>query len=111
TPTAERAVMLTRIARGLRELGSDLDRQGVRLTLENHYRFQIETLDDYLTLFATPGVSERIGATVDTGHFTASRVDIAGLVRRLGARVAHVHMKDHIGERSVGLGHGETDNR
>jgi sugar phosphate isomerase/epimerase len=108
---AERMAMVARIARGLRELGPDLERHGVRLTLENHYRFQIETLEDYLTLFASPEVSTRIGATVDTGHFTASKIDIPALVRRLGARVSHVHMKDHVGTSSVGLGQGETDNR
>jgi sugar phosphate isomerase/epimerase len=111
TGAADRAAMLARIARGLRELAPDLERHDVRLTLENHCRFQIETLADYLALFAAPGVSQRIGATVDTGHCTASRVDIPALVRRLGARVSHVHLKDHLGERSVGLGHGETDNR
>jgi sugar phosphate isomerase/epimerase len=109
--TSERAAMVARIAQGLRELGPDLERHGVRLTLENHYRFQIETLDDYLSLFAAPGVSARIGATVDTGHFTASRVDIPALVRRLRERVTHVHMKDHLGTQSVGFGLGETDNR
>jgi sugar phosphate isomerase/epimerase len=29
----------------------------------------------------------------------------------LGARIRHVHIKDHVGTRSVALGAGETPNR
>ena len=32
------------------------------------------------------------------------------LIRRHGDRVRHVHIKDHIGTRSVPIGTGETDN-
>ena len=31
-------------------------------------------------------------------------------IRRLGKRVFHVHIKDHIGTESVALGDGQTDN-
>ena len=48
---------------------------------------------------------------MDTGHFTAARVDMCAFISRFGKRVSHVQVKDHIGERSVPLGEGRTDNR
>jgi sugar phosphate isomerase/epimerase len=111
TDAAARPVILKRIAKGLAELEPLLARRRIRLGLENHYRCQIETLEDYQAVFAEPvGGSPWVGATVDTGHFTSSQVDPAHVARALGRRVYHVHVKDHIGTCSMGLGHGHTDN-
>jgi sugar phosphate isomerase/epimerase len=111
TDAAARQAILKRIAKGLGELEPLLVRRRVRLGLENHYRCQIETLEDYQTVFAEPvGKSPWVGATVDTGHFTSSGLDPAHVARVLGRRVYHVHVKDHIGTRSMGLGLGHTDN-
>jgi sugar phosphate isomerase/epimerase len=109
TGPAQREAMRDRIIAGLRGLLPDLGRHGVRITLENHAHYQIETAEDYLAIFAAIP-DQRIGATVDTGHCTASGVDIPELVRRLGRRVFHAHIKDHRGHQSVALGSGETDN-
>jgi sugar phosphate isomerase/epimerase len=102
----DRQPMLQRIAVSLRRLAPVLEQLGLRLTLENHYGFQIEQPADYDGLLVSP----RIGVTVDTGHFTAAKVDMPALIRRLGQRVFHVHIKDHIGTQSVALGDGQTDN-
>jgi sugar phosphate isomerase/epimerase len=101
-----RPAMLQRIADSLRRLAPVLEQLGLRLTLENHYHFQIEQPEHYDGLFVSP----RIGVTVDTGHFTAAGVDMPAFIRRLGPRVFHVHIKDHIGPQSVALGAGQTDN-
>jgi sugar phosphate isomerase/epimerase len=103
---ADRQPMLRRIAHSLRRLVPILDELDMRLTLENHYGFQIEQPADYDGLLVSP----RIGVTVDTGHFTAAKVDMPAFIRRLGAQVCHVHVKDHVGTQSVGLGTGQTDN-
>ena len=54
--------------------------------------------------------SPNVGVTLDTGHFTASGVEPADVARQLGDKVFHVHIKDHIGTKSVPLGAGQTDN-
>lgn len=106
----ERAAMPRRIGAGLASYEPALASRGLRLTLENHFGFQLQTPEDYEAVFAALPDTGRIGATVDTGHFTAAQVDMPPLVRALGSRVFHVHMKDHIGLQSVGLGQGQTDN-
>jgi len=104
-----RAAILGRIARGLASIAPRAEVLGLDICLENHYCCQMETLADYEAVFAQV-VHPRIGATVDTGHFTASGVDPVAVVQGLGARVLNVHMKDHIGTESVGLGYGATNN-
>lgn len=110
TDAGARAGILDRISGGLARLAPELDRRDVRLGLENHYRCQIDSLDDYRAVFGALGDCPSIGATVDTGHFTASGIDSEEVVRELGKRVYHVHVKDHVGTESVGLGRGKTDN-
>ncbi|HYE04153.1 MAG TPA: sugar phosphate isomerase/epimerase family protein [Planctomycetota bacterium] len=93
TPPEARARMLERIIGGLRALLPPARRHGVRLTVENHHRFQIETIDDYRRIFAAlPDAG--LGATIDTWHFTASGISPAAVARALPRRIAHVHVKD-----------------
>jgi sugar phosphate isomerase/epimerase len=107
----ERIRGLGRLAAALRELEPWLSKFDRRLALENHHHYQLETPDDYREVFDRLPATERIGITVDTGHFTSSKVDMPAFIGRFGDRVFHVHVKDHIGERSVPLGQGHTDNR
>ena len=104
-----RAAILARIARRLAALAPRAEALGLNICLENHSHCQMETLADYEAVFAQVD-HPRVGATVDTGHFTASGVDPVSVVQGLGARVLNVHMKDHIGTESVGLGYGATNN-
>lgn len=107
-----RPVVLGRIVQGLQSLMRRLSHDKVHVGLENHYRCQIETLEDYHTIFSQLGeAGPWIGATVDTGHFTSSGIDPAAVVEDLGRRTIHVHIKDHIAAQSVALGHGTTDNK
>ena len=106
TTGGDRQPMLQRIGTALRRIAPVLEQLDLRLTLENHFNFQIEQPDHYDGLLVSP----RIGVTIDTGHFTAAGVDMPPFIRRLGQRVFHVHIKDHIGQESVALGDGQTDN-
>jgi sugar phosphate isomerase/epimerase len=76
-----RQAMLERIATSLRRLAPVLEHLNLRLTLENHFHHQIEQPAHYEGLFVSP----RIGATIDTGHFSAAGADMPAFIRRLGA--------------------------
>jgi sugar phosphate isomerase/epimerase len=107
---ADRLRILQRIAATLQEMEPVLAQSGRRLTLENHFHFQLETAGDYQVIFDSLPAGGHIGFTVDTGHFTSTKVDMLDFIARFGRRVSHVHIKDHIGEKSVPLGQGHTDN-
>lgn len=109
--TPERREAICRqIGRSLKGLLPQLEAANLPVALENHYHCQIETVQDYLWAFESAGDSPLIGATLDTGHFTSSQVDVTEAARVLGKRTNNVHIKDHIGTQSVALGTGHTDN-
>jgi sugar phosphate isomerase/epimerase len=107
----ERSRFIRRIAGALRILEPVAAAAGLRLTLENHFGFQLQGAGDYEELLAQAPAGETIGITLDTGHFTAAEVDMPAFIGRFGRRVTHVHIKDHVGKRSTPLGEGRTDNR
>jgi len=95
------------------DLGVLLDAIGgrpLRICLENHCGWPLSSPGDYRALFAVCA-DPRVAVAFDTGHFTAAAVDQVAAVDALGARIRHVHLKDHIGTHSVALGAGETPNR
>ena len=106
-----RASFLQRIGDALERYESKLAGSGLRFTVENHFGYQLQTAEDYRAVFGRLKDARQIGITLDTGHFTAARVDIPGFIREFAKQIIHVHMKDHIGAQSVALGKGETDNR
>jgi len=112
TPPAQRRAMLERIIRGLRVLEPQVRALGMQVTLENHAHCHIATPEDYQVIWDAFPLPEHawLGATVDTGHFHLSHVDLIPAIRSLHGRVLHVHVKDHRGEHSVPLGAGTIDN-
>jgi sugar phosphate isomerase/epimerase len=79
----------------------------VRLALEPHYGNVLEQPEDFQrVLDAIPDA--RLGLCVDTGHFHAAGVDIPAFIRAFASRVCSVHLKDHLGTVSVGIGRGEV---
>ncbi|MCC6445200.1 MAG: sugar phosphate isomerase/epimerase, partial [Armatimonadetes bacterium] len=80
----------------------------VRLALENHYGNVLEQPEDYEKVFAAID-DPRVGMCLDTGHFHSARVDTVELIRAFASRIHAVHLKDHIGTASVGIGRGEID--
>ena len=80
----------------------------VRLTLEPHYGNVLEQPEDFAhVLEACP--DPRLGICVDTGHFHAAGVDIPGFIHDFASNICSVHLKDHMGATSVGIGRGEID--
>ena len=78
----------------------------VRLTLEPHYGNVLQQPDDFArVLEAVP--DPRVGVCVDTGHFHTAGVDTVAFIRRFAPRLYAVHVKDHLGGVSVGIGRGE----
>jgi len=80
----------------------------VRLTLEPHYGNVLQQPEDFERVFAAVP-DPRVGLCVDTGHFHSAGVDSCEVVRRFAKRLFAVHLKDHIGTTSVGIGRGEID--
>lgn len=80
----------------------------VKLTLEPHYGNILEQPEDFERVLDT--ISDpRVGICVDTGHFHSAKVDTVAVIRRFAPRIYAVHLKDHIGTVSVGIGRGEID--
>jgi len=100
---------LDRFVAGLEKLAQYAEDRKVKIFIENHYQNQIETVEDMKRIMQAIQ-SPYVGLTVDTGHFTASRVPLSKVLQELGPWIRHVHVKDHVGTQSVGLGRGETDN-
>lgn len=80
----------------------------VKLTIEPHLGNALERESDFDAVL--DAVSDRrLGVCVDTGHFHAAGVDTVGFIHRHADRIFAVHLKDHIGTMSVGIGRGEVD--
>jgi len=80
----------------------------VRLCLEPHLGNVLQEPEDFQQVFdAVP--DPRVGLCVDTGHFHAAGVDTVEVIRRFATRIFNVHLKDHLGAVSVGIGRGEID--
>ena len=80
----------------------------VKLALEPHFGNALEQPDDFARILdAIP--DPRLGVCVDTGHFHAAGVDTVEFIRRFAPRIVNVHLKDHRGAVSVGIGRGEID--
>lgn len=80
----------------------------IKLTLEPHHGNVLEQPEDFQqVLDAIP--DERVGVCIDTGHFHSSGVDTLASIHNFGSRIYAVHLKDHIGAVSVGIGRGELN--
>ena len=80
----------------------------IKLTLEPHHGNVLEQPEDFQTVLdAVP--DERVGVCIDTGHFHASGVDTLAAIHQFGPRIYAVHLKDHLGHESVGIGRGELN--
>lgn len=80
----------------------------IRLTVEPHYGNVLQEPEDFAcVLDACP--DPRLGLCVDTGHLHSAEVDTVSVIYEFSPRVFAVHLKDHIGTTSVGIGRGEID--
>lgn len=100
------------IIRVLEEITPYAERRGVLVCLENHANNNLETIEDYETIFSTVD-SPNVGLCFDTGHFEASGIELNEVADRLHERVVHIHVKEtaRFGEKNfVKFGEGVTDN-
>jgi sugar phosphate isomerase/epimerase len=82
----------------------------IALTLEPHFGNVLQEWEDFAEVMkALP--DPRLGICVDTGHFHSAGVDTISFIRQFAERIYAVHLKDHIGRVSVGIGRGEIDLR
>lgn len=98
-----------RLVRALRRVIDGLGGREVYICLENHHGWPMDLPEDYRLVLGEVD-DARVAVAFDTGHFTASNVELVRLVHEFGSRIRHVHLKDHIGTRSVPFGAGVTDN-
>jgi len=95
-----------------KELAPAAEEMGVLVTLENHTGNNLETIEDYDTIFAAID-SPNIGLCLDTGHFEGSGIRLSEVVERFHSRTLHVDLKDceafGKGHKSVPFGKGTTD--
>jgi inosose dehydratase len=91
-PRVASAAQWKELAHRMTEVGDYLQEQGVRLALHHHMGTPVQTEDDVDALFEHCGPS--VGLLVDTGHLTFAGGEPVKMIRRYGARVAHVHAKD-----------------
>lgn len=80
----------------------------IKLTLEPHYGNVLQNWEDFAEVMAALP-DDRLGICVDTGHFHSAGVDTVAFIRHFADRIHCVHLKDHIGTVSVGIGRGEID--
>ena len=80
----------------------------IKLTLEPHHGNVLEQASDFQAILdAIP--DERVGVCIDTGHFHSSGVDTLAAIRQFASRLYAVHLKDHLGTVSVGIGRGDLN--
>ena len=89
----------------LQQIPSDCD---VKLTLEPHYGNVLERPEDFDAVLDAV-TDPRVGLCVDTGHFHSAGVDTVAFIHQHAPRICAVHLKDHVGTVSVGIGRGEID--
>ena len=76
----------------LDEVAAHLRRGGVRMAFHHHMGTVVQTEDEIDHLMAM--TSDDVGLLLDTGHLAFAGGDPAGVARRHGARIVHVHCKD-----------------
>jgi sugar phosphate isomerase/epimerase len=80
------------------------ERGGVTACLEPH--LVLHGAEDFEAVFSAVS-SPHVGLCLDTGHLWAAGENIFGIIDRFGPWIRSVHIKDHRGTPSVGIGRGE----
>ena len=90
------------------ELDRLVEKYNINIGIHNHWfsrKYEYEKINDVLK--AIEGHHQRIGATLDTGHYLSFGEDPREAVRRLHPRIYSVHLKDNTApESTVVLGTG-----
>ncbi|HZV74394.1 MAG TPA: TIM barrel protein [Conexibacter sp.] len=86
------------LVEGVRRTGEIAARHGMRVAFHPHAGTYVEFLDE-IDRIAEALEADGHGLCVDTGHSAYAGVDPVALVERHPTKVAHVHLKDVVGER------------
>jgi myo-inosose-2 dehydratase len=81
-----------RFGEALTEMAEATAARGLRLAYHHHMGTVVETEAEVDRLMAVTGAA--VGLLLDTGHLTYAGADVAGVARRHGRRIVHVHAKD-----------------
>jgi inosose dehydratase len=82
-----------RLAKLLETLGAEARGQGHQLAFHHHVGTFVETPDELDRVMAATD-PDLVGLCLDTGHLLLAGGDPVAALRRYGARVRHVHLKD-----------------
>ncbi len=89
--------MAESIAPDVRTLGDEARGSGLELTLELHKSMIMATGKEAVDLMAMID-HPQVGVAIDPSHATYAGENVAQIVRALGDRVKHVHLRDGIGK-------------
>jgi len=104
----DNAPILDRVVKMIERALELTPKSKVLLGLENHYKNAFEQISDYDYVLGRVK-DPRVGINLDTGHFHSAGVDTVELIHKYKGRLHGVHIKDHVGLQSVGIGRGEVD--
>ena len=76
----------------LSEFAVRLKETGITLAYHHHLKMLVES-EAVIEAFCE-STGEEVGLLLDTGHAYAASVDYAEIIRKFGARVVHIHLKD-----------------
>src|SRR5258708_1360161 len=76
----------------LSEFAVRLKETGITLAYHHHVNMLVER--DAVIEALCESTGEEVGLLLDTGHAYAASVDYAEIIRKFGARVVHIHLKD-----------------
>jgi inosose dehydratase len=76
----------------LGEFAIRLKETGIKLAYHHHLKMLVEKAEVIDALCES--TREQVGLLLDTGHAYAAGADYAEIIRKFGARVVHIHLKD-----------------
>ncbi|MCL2702485.1 MAG: sugar phosphate isomerase/epimerase [Defluviitaleaceae bacterium] len=85
--------MINAMCRIADKLGEYAKTKGITLTFHSHYGTCVFSQSD-IDHFAANTNPEYVSFCIDTAHVTLAGIDPVDIIKKLGARVAYVHLKD-----------------
>jgi inosose dehydratase len=79
-------------ARKLGEFAVRLKETGIILAYHHHLKMLVERSEEIDALCES--TREEVGLLLDTGHAYAAGADYVEIIRKFGARIVHIHLKD-----------------
>jgi inosose dehydratase len=87
-----KSIDLAAYADRLGEFSVGLNQRGIKLAYHHHLKMLVETAEEIAAF--CQATRPEVGLLLDTGHAYAGGADYGEILRRFGARVVHIHLKD-----------------